>query len=143
MPEPSHNVRRTLARIGIGLAVVLVVLVAALLVWSQTGVMRAETEPLEAARTNPAVNVEEVDGSIRITPASVQAPEVGLVFLPGAKVEAEAYVAKLASVAHEAGITVVITRPWLNLAFFDPRGIDDDEVTAALVEHIVEFVESL
>lgn len=126
MADTPRRGRRILARVGIGLAVVLALLVAGTVVWSQTGVLQAEPAALEAARANPAVEIEEVDGSIRITPAaSVEAPQVGLVFLPGGKVEAEAYVAKLARVAEEAGITVVITRPWLNLAFFDPRGMDE------------------
>ena len=49
--------------------------------------------------------------------------ELGLVFIPGAKVDPWAYAAILQGLA-EDGVTVVITRPWLNLAFFDPRGLD-------------------
>ncbi|WP_442923487.1 alpha/beta hydrolase [Microbacterium sp. KUDC0406] len=45
-------------------------------------------------------------------------------FVPGAKVQPEAYIAKLQDLTAEDGITVVITRPWLNLAFFDLRGMD-------------------
>ena len=44
-----------------------------------------------------------------------------------------AYAAPLQGLAEE-GITVVITRPWLNLAFFDPRGLDDFTSAAPDVE---------
>ena len=60
--------------------------------------------------------------------------DTGLVFIPGAKVDPLAYAATLVG-AVDAGATVVITKPTLNLAFFDVRplsaftdlvpGIDD------------------
>jgi len=49
------------------------------------------------------------------------AGDVGLVFIPGGKVDPWAYAAKLSDLVAEDGITVVITKPWLNLAFFDLR----------------------
>lgn len=45
-------------------------------------------------------------------------------FIPGSKVAPEAYAALLHGFVVDGGATVVITRPWLNLAFFDPRGLD-------------------
>ena len=45
----------------------------------------------------------------------------GFVFIPGAKVEAEAYVSNLSGIVEESGLTVVITKPVLHLALFDLR----------------------
>ena len=68
-----------------------------------------------------------------LAPASGES-DTGLVFIPGAKVEPVAYAATLVGTVEE-GATVVITKPTLNLAFFDLRplsaftelvpGIDD------------------
>lgn len=46
--------------------------------------------------------------------------EVGLIFYPGGLVSPEAYRPLLAPLA-EKGVKVVITRPWLNLAVFEPE----------------------
>ncbi|MDD7962121.1 alpha/beta hydrolase [Microbacterium thalli] len=107
----------------IALSVVVGLLLAGIigiLIWSQVGVMSAEPGPLDDVRSDDRVAMSEVDGSIVITPAA-ETSGVGLVFVPGAKVEAEAYAAILAGVVADEGVTVVITRPSLNLAFFDPR----------------------
>ncbi|MGN7965512.1 alpha/beta hydrolase [Microbacterium sp. 22179] len=90
--------------------------------WSQIGVMGAEKAPLAAVRENPAVTVDDAEQGIVLAPADGDS-EIGLVFVPGAKVDPWAYAAILQGVAEE-GVTVVITRPWLNLAFFDPRPLD-------------------
>ncbi|MGO4489554.1 alpha/beta hydrolase [Microbacterium sp. 2RAF4] len=100
----------------------LVLAVAGVLAWSQIGVMAAEPEPLAAVRENPAITVTDADQGIVLAPAD-GGSDLGLVFIPGAKVDPWAYAAILQGLA-EDGITVVITRPWLNLAFFDPRGLD-------------------
>lgn len=102
------------------LAGLLLVGVVGILIWSQVGVMAAEPGPRDDVRGDDRVAMSEVDGNVVIAPAS-GASEVGLVFIPGAKVEAEAYAAILAGVVADESVTVVITRPWLNLAFFDPR----------------------
>ncbi len=44
--------------------------------------------------------------------------------LPGAKVEAEAYAGVLSGLVIDEGMTVVVAKPWLNLALLDPRGLD-------------------
>ena len=53
--------------------------------------------------------------------ASAAEPEVGLVFIPGAKVDPWAYASILSGLVTDDDLTVVITKPWLNLAFFDLR----------------------
>jgi len=114
--------RRVLRRVLWSLAVVLVLVVVGTLAWTQIGVMSAEPEPLETVRENTALTVTDAEEGIVLAPAD-GGSEVGLVFIPGAKVDPWAYAAILQGLA-EDGVTVVITRPWLNLAFFDPRGMD-------------------
>ncbi|WP_337003948.1 MULTISPECIES: alpha/beta hydrolase [unclassified Microbacterium] len=114
--------RRILERVLWGLAIVLVLAVGGTLAWTQIGVMPAEPGPLASVRENPAITVTDADQGIVLAPADGDS-EVGLVFIPGAKVDPWGYAAILQGLA-EDGVTVVITRPWLNLAFFDPRGLD-------------------
>jgi pimeloyl-ACP methyl ester carboxylesterase len=120
---PVTRRRRILVRVLWSLAAVVVLLVAGTLIWTQARVMAAEPDPLAQAETNPALTIEDAPEGVVLTPADDDS-DVGLVFIPGAKVQPEAYVATLQDLAADDGITVVITRPWLNLAFFDPRGLD-------------------
>ncbi|WP_194422518.1 alpha/beta hydrolase [Microbacterium abyssi] len=101
---------------------VLVLTVGGTLAWTQIGVMAAEEGPLAEAQDNPKITIDDAPEGIVLTPADGDSG-TGLVFVPGAKVDPWAYVAILQGTA-EAGTTVVITRPWLNLAFFDPRRLD-------------------
>ena len=114
--------RRVLRWILGSIAAVLVLGVGGILVWSQVGVMAAEPEPLATVRKNPDITVTDAAEGIVLAPADGDS-EVGVVFIPGAKVDPWAYAAILQGLA-EDGMTVVITRPWLNLAFFDLRGLD-------------------
>ncbi|WP_258131310.1 MULTISPECIES: alpha/beta hydrolase [unclassified Microbacterium] len=114
--------RRILKRVLWSITIVLVLAVGGVLAWTQLGVMPAEPEPLATVRENPAITVTDADQGIVLAPAEGES-DLGLVFIPGAKVDPWAYAAILQGLA-EDGVTVVITRPWLNLAFFDPRGLD-------------------
>ena len=82
--------------------------------------MAAEPEPLADVTQNPAIEITDTSGAIVMGPAD-GASDAGLVFVPGAKVDPWAYANNLAGVVEDAGVTVVITKPWLNLAFFDVR----------------------
>ncbi|WP_258132243.1 alpha/beta hydrolase [Microbacterium sp. MYb62] len=113
--------RRTLRRVLLSVAIILVLAVGGVLAWTQIGVMPAEPGPLATVQENPAITVTDADQGIVLAPADGDS-DVGLVFIPGAKVDPWAYAAILQGLA-EDGVTVVITRPWLNLAFFDPRGL--------------------
>lgn len=104
------------------LVALLVLGAGGIVAWSQIGVMGAEPGPLASVEENTAITVTDAEQGILLAPAD-GASEVGLVFIPGAKVEASAYAAILQGVV-EDGVTVVIARPWLNLAFFDLRGLD-------------------
>ncbi len=114
--------RRILKRVLWSLAIVVVLVVGGVVAWSQIGVMAAEPEPLATVQENPQITVTDADQGIVLEPVDGES-DVGLVFIPGAKVDPWAYAAILQGLA-EDGVTVVITRPWLNLAFFDPRGRD-------------------
>ena len=107
--------------------------VAGILIWSQVGVMAAEPGPLAAVRADADVRLTDEDAAIVLAPASDEST-VGLVFIPGAKVEPVAYAAKLVDLVTAEHVTVVITKPTLNLAFFDLRGLDTFTALAPDVE---------
>lgn len=114
------------------LVALLVLGVGGIVAWSQIGVMGAEPGPLASVEENPAITVTDAEQGIVLAPAD-GASEVGLVFVPGAKVDPSAYAAILQGLAKD-GVTVVITRPWLNLAFFDLRGLDSFTSAAPDIE---------
>lgn len=122
--RPRSRARRVLTIVALSLAGLLVAGVVGIVVWSQVGVMDAEAGPLASVRQDDRIVVADTGGNVVMSPASGEST-VGLVFIPGAKVQAEAYEAKLSGLVAEDGMTVVITRPWLNLALFDPRPLSD------------------
>lgn len=114
----SPRARRIRKRVALGSFAALILGVTAFLVWCSL-LYPAEADPLAAVTDDPAIVTTETPAALVLEPAS-GATGAGLVFIPGAKVPAEAYAAKLAG-AVDSGVTVVITKPILNLAFFDPR----------------------
>lgn len=114
--------RRVLARILWGVLILVVLAIIGVVVWSQVGVSQPEAQPLDEAERNPAITISEREDSIVVAPSD-GGSDVGLVFIPGAKVAPEAYIPLFQDVVAD-GTAVVITRPWLNLAFFDPRPLD-------------------
>lgn len=101
---------------------IIVLAFIALIIYSQVGVMAAEPEPLAAVRADPAIDIVDDSAGIVLSPAS-DANGTGLVFYPGAKVDPWAYASKLSGLV-DSGTTVVIVKPWLNLALFDLRPVD-------------------
>jgi len=102
--------------------------IVAFLLWTQL-VMPADRAAAQAVFDNPAVTVTDTDVSVVIAPA--EKPSIaGLVFIPGAKVDPYAYLATLSGTVEATGMTVVITKPVLNLAFFDQRPLDTFTDTA-------------
>lgn len=102
---------------------VVVLAVGGILIWSQVGVMAAEPEPLAEVRENPDIEITDTSGAIILSPAGTE-PDTGLVFIPGAKVDPWAYANNLQGLVAEGDVAVVITKPWLNLAFFDLRPLE-------------------
>lgn len=107
------------ARALLVLVLGLVLLVVGFLFYANM-VLRGEREFAIKAWTNPAVSITSTDHSIVMTPTGDDAA-TGLVFIPGAKVDPYAYLYKLSGIVEASGVTVVITKPTLNLAFFDTR----------------------
>jgi hypothetical protein len=119
----GRRVFRRLGRTAIAILAVLVLLVVGFLVYANM-VMRGERPAAIDVWTNGAIKVVSTDHSIIMSPTS-PGPDAGtgLVFIPGAKVDPYGYMFKLSGIVESEGVTVVITKPTLNLAFFDFRPI--------------------
>src|SRR5664279_3529492 len=120
LPQSTSRRRRILFISLISFASLIVLAAIGILVWANVGVMQAEPGPLDKVRTNPAVSLHETPDSFILSPTD-GASGTGLLFIPGAKVSADAYLYKLSDAVVESGLTVVVTKPILNLAFFDQR----------------------
>lgn len=110
---------RRLGTAVVVIALALVLLTVGVLFWANM-VMRGDREAALDAWRNPAVSIESTEHSIVMTPTG-EASGDGLVFIPGARVDPYAYLYKLSGIVEASGVTVVITKPTLNLAFFDQR----------------------
>ena len=113
----SRGRRRTRV---IALAILAALLLAALGAVGYSSLPQtADAAPLAAVRADPAIHFTETGDGIVLTPAS-GATGTGLVFLAGAHIDPAAYAYKLSGLA-DAGVTIVIARPILNLAILDWR----------------------
>ncbi|GAB2985049.1 alpha/beta hydrolase [Frigoribacterium salinisoli] len=116
--------RRPLRRAGqvlVALGVAVVLLVVAFLVYAHDVMPGDRGAALEVWRDD-AVSVRDAGDAIVLIPTGT--PDgVGLVFVPGAKVDPWAYLATFREVV-AAGTTVVITEPTLNLAILDRTPLD-------------------
>ncbi|WP_353814943.1 alpha/beta hydrolase [Agromyces sp. SYSU T00266] len=110
--------RRAVAAVA-GIVAILGLAVVAFLVWANI-LFQGEREPSLDAWRSDFVEISRTDEGFLIEPTSGDS-DTGLVFIPGAKVEPSAYLYKLSGIVEETGMTVVITHPTLNLAFFDTR----------------------
>ncbi|MGR0221235.1 alpha/beta hydrolase [Agromyces sp. ZXT2-6] len=102
---------------------VLVLVVVGFLVYASLVFEGDREASLDAWRSN-GVEITGTGRSFVIEPTT-GATDSGLVFIPGAKVQPSAYLYKMAGIAEATGMTVVITEPTLNLAFFDTRPLSD------------------
>jgi len=114
--------RRVLRWVLWGVVVVIVVALGATFAWTQIGVMPAEDAPLAEARADPAITIDDASEGLALPPADGESG-LGLVCSAGAERAPWPYVPLRQDGAAD-GVTVVIARPWLNLAFFDLRGMD-------------------
>lgn len=119
--EPgSPRARRVTRAVLMGIASLVLIGVLGFVAWAQTGVMQADDQLVAEVMSDPGISVSE-DGAAIVMAPTGRASGVGLVFIPGAKVAPAAYLYKLSMAVKEGGLTVVITKPILNLAFFDLR----------------------
>lgn len=118
----ARRIGRILGWIGGGLITLLVIAMIAVVVYGSVGVRSAEPGPLASVRDDPRIDLTHSGGAWLMAPVEGSVTD-GLVFIPGAKVDPLAYTSMLAGLVRE-GITVIITKPTLNLAFFDLRGLD-------------------
>ncbi|MCI2956188.1 alpha/beta hydrolase [Agromyces atrinae] len=114
---------RRAIRIVIAVVSVLALVAVGFLVWANIVFAGDREAALEVWRDD-AVTVTSTDASIVMTPTD-DATGLGLVFIPGAKVDPYAYMRNFRDAVADEGLTVVITKPTLNLAFFDTRPLHD------------------
>ncbi|MDN4612850.1 alpha/beta hydrolase [Leifsonia sp. F6_8S_P_1B] len=110
---------RVLRNVVVAIVAVVALVVVGFLAWASTPMMGDRAAALTVWR-NPAVQIEDAGDAVVLTPAE-GASGTGLVFVPGALVDPYAYLSTLSGAVEEAGLTVIITKPTLNLAFFDQR----------------------
>ncbi|MDM7892577.1 alpha/beta hydrolase [Curtobacterium caseinilyticum] len=106
---------------------VVVLLAVVFLVYANIVMEGTRSAALQVWRDD-RVAVRDAGDSVVMTPTG-EAGGVGIVFIPGAKVDPYAYMATFRQVV-AAGTTVVITKPTLNLAFFDTRPLTTFEAHA-------------
>lgn len=131
--RPAGRIRRRIRAIGWGALAALALVIMGFLIWVNTP-YRADRGAVIEVWANPDVQVQYLDEGILMTPATVDANGTGLVFVLGARVEAHAYMLQLSGVVEESGVTVLITEPTLNLAFFDLRTLDQFTTAAPEVD---------
>ncbi|MEO7589342.1 MAG: alpha/beta hydrolase [Arachnia sp.] len=119
-PQKRSKGRRIITRVLLGVLAFLGLVVVGFLIWANVGVMQAEPGPLAAVESDPAITIVENPEAVVMSPTDQKSAK-GLVFIPGAKVTAESYLSNLSGIVIDDGVTVVITKPTLNLAFFDLR----------------------
>lgn len=131
------RIRRRVLAIGLAALAALALVIVGFLIWVNTPA-RAERGPVIDVWANNVVQVQYLDEGILMTPVgdSIDLPvnPTGLVFVPGARVEAHAYMWQLSGVVEQYGVTVLITEPTLNLAFFDTRSLDQLTTAAPNVD---------
>jgi pimeloyl-ACP methyl ester carboxylesterase len=107
------------------------------MVWASSPYRADRSATLEVFR-NGDIAVTAVDEGILMAPVGddidLSANPTGLIFVPGARVDPYAYLYQLSGVVEQYGVTVLITEPTLNLAFFDLRSVDDFTTAAPEVE---------
>ena len=118
-PRPARRrARRVLRIVGLALVGVLALGTGALLIWANDTFV-ADPAALAAVTDDPRIDLERRDGVVVMTPTG-ESDGVGLVFLAGAKVDADAYAATFREVVAR-GTTVVVVQPFLNLAILERR----------------------
>ncbi len=112
---------------------VVVLVVLGFLAWVNTPMMGERPAALEVWRDS-RIAVTDVRDAVELAPVDGRSG-TGLVFIPGAVVDPYAYMYKLSETVADTGLTVLITKPALNLAFFDTRPLSAFTSQVPEVEH--------
>lgn len=133
-PVRRRGRARLIRVIGAWVLLALGAVVFIFLVWAHA-VYQAERPAAMQAFALDDVSISVVDEGVLLSPLG-SAPEhsTGLVFVPGARVEPTAYLWQLSGIVELHGVTVLVTRPTVNLAFFDARELDDFATAAPNVD---------
>lgn len=119
--KPRRRRWRVLRIVGASLLAVLVIAVGAFLYWAND-TYTAEPAGLAAVQSDPRVQLDDQGDVVVMTPTA-PGDGPGLVFLAGAKVDPQAYAVTFQETVAE-GTTVVIVKPFLNLAILERRPLD-------------------
>ncbi len=116
----SARGRRLRRRIALAATGAVAIAITGFLVWCSI-LYPPEASALASITDDPAITTTVEPEALVLAPTTSRST-TGLVFIPGAKVAPEAYANKLGGLVR-SGVTVVITKPVLNLAFFDLRPV--------------------
>ena len=125
----KHSVRKKLLAAA-GVAAAVAALCAGAFFWYVSDYYRAEDVALEVMARGTGITVEE---DFTILSPSVPS-DTGIVFYPGAKVEAEAYLPLLDRI-RQTGVTCVLVHMPFNMAIFDPGAAEDVFPLFPRIEH--------
>ena len=125
----KHSVRKKLLAAA-GVAAAVAALCAGAFFWYVSDYYRAEDVALEVMARGTGITVE---GDLTILSLSVPS-DTGIVFYPGAKVEAEAYLPLLDRI-RQTGVTCVLVHMPFNMAIFDPGAAQDVFPLFPQIEH--------
>jgi hypothetical protein len=117
------RLRRVIFWAAASIGAILVISIIAFIVWAGSGKMDADPAAIAALEADPAISVVHEDGAWVMTPTT-GADGTGLVFLPGAKVDAIAYAPTFRDLA-ASGTTVVIPDLPLRFAILEARRMED------------------
>jgi pimeloyl-ACP methyl ester carboxylesterase len=108
--NPAEHRRRTRRIAGRIVAATLALLLVGFLFWLRP--FQAGPDALAALRSDGGVSVLDTPTTIEISPIGTEQPTVGLVFSPGARVDARAYAALLRPIAEAGNLVVILKEPF-------------------------------
>jgi pimeloyl-ACP methyl ester carboxylesterase len=119
----ARGLGRRLARAVLAVALVLTLTAAGGAVWLAVG-DSAHADDLALALSTHGVTITDDGEVLTIAPTAVATVGVGIAFLPGTRIERDAYVATLAPIVEATGITAYVAAMPLNLPALadDPIG---------------------
>lgn len=106
----------------IGLAVILLAVVAGFVIWAVNGLGPGE-QALAALEANAQVDVSESDNDVIVFEPTDSQPSTGFVFYPGGRVDYRSYAPALREIAAQGNLVVLVPAP-LNLMVFDIDAAD-------------------